>query len=373
MKWVILAVCWAAALICSGTLMAAASGAAQVFATAVMPSLFPVLVLGAVQASGKPARRVCAGTLLLGLCSGSPGGARQVAAQAQQGRLSSRELRFLLGATGTMSPLFFTGAMTSWLGGGGAVMLICHWAGALSVGAVYALWGGRKDGSTTSAMVLEEKRVPLDLRGMLGGAMDALLLVLGAMMLGACMSAVLGKALCRLWPEMPEAAGAILHAALEIGGGAQAVAEALGARAILLLCGLCSLGGASLLMQNLTMLHGLTSWRVLLMLRLSHGAISYGLCRGAMALWPALAGGVQGAITAAGASAGVADESGAGWVVVLMALVLAWIGAMGNEWKVTAKHRACVKRVKASKKSLTGAKQTRKKRVTNSCNRREGV
>ena len=63
-----------------------------------------------------------------------------------------------------------------------------------------------------------------------------------------------------------------------MGGGAHALLDASAAPDLPLLCALCSFGGLSIWMQNLLFLGKSIRPGKLLLLRLLHGAATYGIC-----------------------------------------------------------------------------------------------
>ncbi|NCB05795.1 MAG: hypothetical protein EOM69_09790 [Clostridia bacterium] len=99
-----------------------------------------------------------------------------------------------------------------------------------------------------------------------------------AMMLCAVLSAVLRGVLGALGLPMDGRAAAVMHGLLEIGGGAYDVSRAFESPAALL-CGLCSFGGISILLQNIAFLGEEIRPMSLLLTRAAHGAISFGLCK----------------------------------------------------------------------------------------------
>ena len=81
------------------------------------------------------------------------------------------------------------------------------------------------------------------------------------------------------FPDLPEAAAIFFQCALEVTAGAERIALLDTPWKLPLLCGACSFGGLSLLMQNVAV------WQeagikmgALIWLRLCHGGISFLLC-----------------------------------------------------------------------------------------------
>lgn len=297
----------AALLGCSSACVAAAREAAETFAFSVLPALFPLMVLSALWGGARHGEPSCRGgrwairliglpacalpALLLGLLGGSPTGAKLC--RGLSNALSPAQRKRLLAYTGTMSPMFFAGALALWLQSpdAGFRLLGCHWLAALLCGELSRLWfrPARGEGCETPvasglrcANVHTMADVPspgVRLREALAQTADSLLVVCGAMMLCAVAFALLSAALAPLWPGFAGSrVAAAVHAALEIGAGGRALAQP-GLPAVwqAALCGLCGFGGVSLLLQNLSFAGGHIRARELLGLRLLQGALSAGL------------------------------------------------------------------------------------------------
>lgn len=251
-------VCAAALLWFSDAAMQACREAAQVFVSGVMPGLFPMMVVSRMlpQPRGKGAFWQ---TALFGWMSGSPAAAQRVMSSGEQ------RLEKLLCLTGVMSPLFFTGTLSAWVGSraDGWRMLSAHWLGAALTA---LLW---RENSQKAAPKTD---LPApSLVSAVSHSAQSLLAVLGAMMLFSVFAGVLHEML-----PLPPKAFAVLHAMLEIGSGAKAVANAF-PRPCALLCALCSFGGLSLWLQNLLFAGERIRPAKLLCMRALHGAVSYGL------------------------------------------------------------------------------------------------
>ena len=253
MKIFLMAGCAAALLFFSDAAMQACREAAQVFAFSVMPSLFPMMVLGRMLPSSAGML-----TVLFGWMSGSPAATQRVMASGAKNREK------LLCLTGVMNPLFFTGTLSSWLGSRetGWKLLLAHWLGAVIAS---ALWKGENRERQPQRM-----QTP-SLISAIGQSASAMLSVCGAMMLFSVAAGVLQEML-----PLPRAAFAVLHALLEIGSGAKAVVSAVPEPSALL-CALCSFGGLSLWLQNLLFLDESIRPVKLLCMRALHGAVSYGV------------------------------------------------------------------------------------------------
>ena len=259
--------CLAGAMIAfPGEAAEAAWGALCLWARAVAPVLGPFMASVMMITS-----RVSGGMALytlLGWLGGSPGGARA----AQGLKLRGRSALRLAALTGTMSPMFFLGTVSKWLSDSkkAGVLLACHLLGALLAG--LAVPGGRRNAERTPPH-------PMPLGTALRESGLALMTVALCMMLGAVAARM---ALCAL-PGLPQSAAAALQCALEVTAGVKSLI-ALGLPHLeALICAACSLGGLSLLMQNAAFWQesGIKPWQLLL-LRLLHALISYGLCRAAL-------------------------------------------------------------------------------------------
>lgn len=288
--------------------MAAAVSAASVFATGVMPALFPMMVLAGlplVQHSGSRKGSLVLSAIAFGFFSGSPAGARRVESLLQAGRLNGVLARRLFVTIGVMSPLFFLGTLSLWTKNPFAalLMLAAHWLSALLVGGLACL--PRADEllrtpSTPSSLVYPAPVIPTQppppflnaLPEAIASAALSLLGVCGAMMLFSVVAAILRGLLFWLFPGWAAAQGgllALVHAMLEIGSGTSAVIQSrvlLTDHTFALLCGLCSFGGFSIWMQNLTFAAQSVRPLALLCARAVHGAVAYGVCRLLFLLWP---------------------------------------------------------------------------------------
>lgn len=267
----------------------------SVWASAVLPSLFPFMVCCQLVAGSealarvglpfdKPMRRLtrCPGEAaplaLLGLLGGSPSGAKMIAARFAEGRLTRSQAERLACLTGTVSPMFLLGTLPSWAGfpQAGWLLLGAHWLGALLSGLLFARL--LKDDAPSAAAVRAPTAAGISPRQpSLGEAVSAsaqaMLTVGGCIVLGTVASAML----MRVCPFLPPTLSASLHAALEMAGGATDMA-ALGVPMRALLCAFAaipSLGGLSILAQNLAFLSpvGVRAWP-LIAARVAHAAIS---------------------------------------------------------------------------------------------------
>ncbi|MEG0492294.1 MAG: hypothetical protein RR696_03760 [Clostridia bacterium] len=303
-----------ALLMCfSETAMQSAQAAAMVFAQSVMPALFPMMVLCGLllpKQQRNPARLRQGqfwGLLFFSFAAGSPASAKRVRQLSQAGLVQREQMLPLLALTGVMSPMFFVGTLSGWTGLPTAAwtMLGLHWASALLAGGGCFLYQRFKNNAKglraapqaegaekiTNANATENS-VMSALPAAITSAAQALLAVCGAMMVFAIVVGVLRAALAAVLPQWTAAHGpflAVLHALLEIGGGAAELLSSFEAPPLPLLCGLCSFGGLSIWLQNLLFVGECVRPAKLLLLRALHGALAYGLCRLFLGCFPMLA------------------------------------------------------------------------------------
>ena len=240
---------------------AAAAEGLALWARAVVPVLGPFLVCMLMLSS-----RIGGGVgmkTLLGWMCGSPGGARLMRGCGLQGKSALRAAAM----TGTMSPMFFLGTVSGWLGdaAAGRLILLCHIFGALIAGLCIPC--GKKGAAAYAA--------PMPMPQALRDSAAALLTVAICMMLG-CTAARM--AACA-FPGLPGWASAALQCALEVTGGVKALIGLGMPHTIPWVCAACSFGGLSIMLQNAAFWQesgvGLGK---LLLIRLAHAVISFGLC-----------------------------------------------------------------------------------------------
>lgn len=244
----------------------AAADAMRLWALAVLPSLFPFLVCMLFAAGSLPnssrkgSNRLLglpsgmAALWLMGLLSGSPGGARlvqELSLDHNAGKSAAK--RFAL-YTGTMSPMFFVGTLGSWLHNTslGWLMLLCHLLGAFITGQLSRLI------FSTPILPLHENSVskkPFALAHVIQSAAMAMLTVCGLMVLGS----VAAKMVQCTMPNLPECMLAGLQALMEVTAGCSRIMRLsfLSADPALrpaLLCAAASFSGLSILLQNLAFL-----------------------------------------------------------------------------------------------------------------------
>lgn len=264
--------------------------ACDLWARAVMPSLFPflacmLLITGNWRLSekngmnkflGLPSRAVPVG--LMGLVSGSPGGARLSQTLRLDGEAGRAALMRLSLYTGVMSPMFFIGTIAGWLKSPalGYVILLSHWLGAFFTGQLSRLFFPCPP--LENPPYSPEK--PPGLAQVMQSAAMAMLTVCGLMALG---SVAAQMARCAL-PGLPPAALAALQSALEVTAGCARILDLPLPQTIpglrpALLCAATSFGGLSILLQNLAFLQERgVAFSFLLKGRLCHGGLSFGLC-----------------------------------------------------------------------------------------------
>ena len=298
----------------SPQVLRAASDAAAVFASGVLPALFPLMVLNNVSAALTEKRpssmgKATVSAALFAFVSGSPASAQRLAHLRRGFPLNPASLYGMAGLTGVMSPLFIVGSLARGMGSPHAAWLTLagHWGGALLTGAAVGLLmktsrAAKHTGSAAASAATSLPHRPPALAAVLPGAIaaaaQALLAVCGTMMLFSVVAAVIKAALGLLFPRWTADSAptlAVLWALLEIGGGAFAVLDAFPAYPVPLLAALCSFGGLSLWLQNLLFLDKDIRPGVLLLIRGLHGALAYAVCTVLLRLFP---------LTAAAASAG---------------------------------------------------------------------
>ena len=226
----------------------AAREAIAVWGLDVAPSLFPYMVLCRTLTARLHTRRIPAHFVAaaLGLMGGSPSGAAGVSACAQREGLTRRQVLPLAALTGTLSPMFLLSTVRGWTGDAHLARLLtaAHIFGALFAFLVVSLYAGHgakprpacDPSSGAQANPIAE-------------SVQAILSVGGCIVFFSVLAAVARL----LIPGLPDSAAAVLHAVLEVAGGARALAHAPfdpQARAVLLSAA-CGFTGLSILSQNL--------------------------------------------------------------------------------------------------------------------------
>lgn len=225
----------------------AAREAIAVWGLDVAPSLFPYMVLCRTLTARLRTRRVPAHLVAaaLGLLGGSPSGAAGVCACARREGLTRRQALPLAALTGTLSPMFLLSTLRGWTGDARLCRLLTasHIAGALFAFAVVRLYAGKSAARCSPHAAPDEQANPV------AESVQAILCVGGCIVFFSVLAAVARL----LIPHLPDAASAVLHAVLEIAGGARALSRAPfdpRARAVLL-AACCGFTGLSILSQNL--------------------------------------------------------------------------------------------------------------------------
>lgn len=282
MRGIFPGLCVSALVLFSGEAMQAASQAAAVFGSGVMPALFPMMVVSRLLPSGSGA---LVPEALFAFASGSPASAQRVRRLFDNG-LSQGRAEILLLLTGVMSPMFFTGTLAAWTGEQhtACAMLLLHWLSAILCAMLWSRFVPARQASPLS-LPHEEKT---GLSAAIVQSAQALMAVCGAMMLFSIAAGVLRAALSRLFPAFAlEKLFSLMHAVLEIGGGTAAVLNAWEEPPYALLSALCSFGGLSIWMQNLLFADKCIRPAKLLGMRALHGAVCY-----LLSLWllPAVSG-----------------------------------------------------------------------------------
>jgi len=219
--------------------MNAASAACRLFVTAVMPGLFPYMVLSLMAVSR--ARRMNPLLLmLLGWGGGSPTGARLLPLCAS---LSRREQVRLAVSCATMSPMFLLGTVGGWLSSqlAGVVVLGSVIAGGWSAGLISG-WFCRED---AAAPALHAEFAPLSFGSAVEASARTMLLVCGTMVMLRVFAALAAEAL-------PHALILPVTTLLEVTTGAVEIAHLPLPLAMktALIAGATGFGGMAILMQN---------------------------------------------------------------------------------------------------------------------------
>lgn len=195
------------------------------------------------------------------LC-GSPGGARLM----QEGGMNARAAIHAAAVTGVMSPMFFLGAVSGWLGSEreGAAVYVCHVLSAWLTG-ICIKGSGKNEG----------KLQPVPFFQCIAQSVQALLNVGFVVMIFSVAAGMFSLA----FPFLPEHISVCLHCLMEVTGGAERLCRMKGKLRLPLLCFFTSFGGCSILMQNHLFWRqsGIGMGR-LAAIRGMHGCIGFVLC-----------------------------------------------------------------------------------------------
>lgn len=271
---ILLALLMLVLLLRSATAMAAASAACRLFVTAVLPGLFPYMVLSLMLVS-RVKRPSPALLMLLGWGGGSPTGARLLTGCAG---LSRREQVLLAVSCATMSPMFLLGTVGGWLGSStaGIVTLCSVLIGGWLTGHVAARF-------TRDAPIAPSARaeaLPMSLGAAVEQAARTMLLVCGTMVMLRVLSALAAEVL-------PPMLTLPVLALLEVTTGAVEIAALplpLSLRTALL-SGAAGFGGMAILLQNRSVYPaGMLSIGQQILWQGVHGAFSFVMGLGMMLL-----------------------------------------------------------------------------------------
>ena len=226
----------------------AAREAIAVWGLDVAPSLFPYMVLCRTLTSHLHTRRIPAHFVAagLGLMGGSPSGAAGVSACAQREGLTRRQVLPFAALTGTLSPMFLLSTLRSWTGDVRLcrMLIAAHIFGAVFAFAVAQLYSGKNTRPNPTCAPS-----PCTQASPIAESVQAILSVGGCIVFFS----VVAAALQMLIPGLPDSAAAVLHAVLEVAGGARALAHASFSPQLrgVLLSAACGFTGLSILSQNL--------------------------------------------------------------------------------------------------------------------------
>ena len=242
-----------------GAAAQAARDGLSLWALTLVPALGPAMALCLYVCThlGKKRRLM----LLAAVLCGSPGGARLMQEGKLQGQAAARCAAF----TGVMSPMFFLGAVSGWLGSTrAAAVYFCHLLAACLTGLCIR-------GKGRPAFSVR----PLSFSHCVQQSVQALLHV-GLILTTASVAAEMAA---NALPFLPESAAVALHCLLEITGGAARLCLSPSPLRLPLLCAAVSFGGLSILAQNSIFWQqsGLGPGK-LAVLRGVHGLIAFLLC-----------------------------------------------------------------------------------------------
>ncbi len=247
MKTVLIIAAMLALLCFPDTASNTALEALRIWGLTVVPSLFPYMVLCQSLSSlmmEKP-RHLLLLSPILGLLGGSPAGSAALAAGISASSALPRYALSLCALTGTISPMFFLGPVSAWLGSrtDGARLLIAHLGGAVAAAA--------------AAMLLTSKRIipspsrkpPFPPPNPIARSIDAILHAGGCIIF---FSVVVG-CVSQVFPALDQRFQAVIHAVFEVSGGMQALINSPLPRrvSLTLMAAASGLSGFSILSQNL--------------------------------------------------------------------------------------------------------------------------
>ena len=263
-------------LLRAGTTMDAASAACRLFVTAVLPGLFPYMVLSQMLIT-RVRRLFPALVLLLGWGGGSPTGAKL----ASMGDFPPRTQTRLMLSAATMSPMFLLGTVGGWLGSplAGAVCLgssiVSGWITGMIAGGRDPISHPQADASSPQGGALGS----LSFGAAVEASARTMLLVCGTMVMLRVFAALAGEVLPS-WAVLP------VTTLLEVTTGAAAIAELplpLPWRTALL-AGATSFGGLAILMQNRAVSGGVMPLHQQLFWQALHGGLGFIIALGVMGM-----------------------------------------------------------------------------------------
>lgn len=226
----------------------AAMCAMRIWATSIVPALFPYMVFGrllgkSLHMLNLPAAPAAAA---LGMLGGSPTGAALIASYASS--LSKRCLLALCALTGTLSPMFILGTIQSWTNNNLLCrrLLLCHW-----ISAVFSAWFvWITYGKSKYRAKLPDEAPHHACGNPLSQSIDAIIQVGGCVILYSVLAQIGGLLLRPFLPQLQP----VFHAVLEAAGGISAIWKSdLPAKDILISLTL-GFSGFSILAQNHAML-----------------------------------------------------------------------------------------------------------------------
>lgn len=219
--------------------MRAAEDACYLFVHSVLPGLFPYLVLSQMFLSRCPSHMPSWGLMLLGWCGGSPSGARMLSLRPG---LSYRKQKELALACATMSPMFLSGTLGTWLQSrlAGWIALVSVLCGGYLTGKL-GVWRCPKDADTLPSA---STPAPVSITNAIESASKTMLLVCGTM------------TMCRVFLSffvfLPSPYHLLITTLLEVTTATQELAQLsvpLPLRTALV-SGASAFGGMAILMQN---------------------------------------------------------------------------------------------------------------------------
>lgn len=238
--------------------MQAARDACQLWATGVLPSLFPFMVLSRMLAGALGGGMLAVPVSML---AGSPAGAKLLAISG-----GGQQAQQKAALCATASPLFLLGTL-----GGDFRMVTAHWLGAAAAGAFTRLFPSP---ATPAHASVPPSRASLP--GIIADSALAMLSVCGCMAFFSVLTALAESLL-----PLPAGAQAALSAFLEMAGGCARIMKlpVSDAQRTALLCGAASFGGLSVFLQNMPYLREAgVNLRIQFAAKIVHALTAYFFC-----------------------------------------------------------------------------------------------